>query len=194
MKFLKILLIGLSSFVFWGCASSSENVRTQYVIVDKESGEIRYKPIVTSENRDSRVILKLPKVLKVWIAPYVNESGLLVSGHDVYTVLESHKFVSGTQAHYGRTYGATSPVGDLPFSISPYEIDRSDLESDKVIIDFLDNADNASEGSVMNKVNRSVRFEEIKQEDIEKKKTAQKAKPKSVGKSKNQKKKQKNKE
>lgn len=144
-------LLFLISFFFFGCASKQGDEIV--VVVDSQERAIRYKPIIGSRNQDSRMGVDLGVVLKGWIAPYKTKTQILVAGHDVYFWVEKPDFIAGTAVpKANRGVGAITPLNKLPFSIAPKDIDRSDIDNDEVIMDFLNNAQNSTNGKVDKKL------------------------------------------
>lgn len=158
-------LLALPSFFFFGCASKQGD--EVVVVINSQEKAIRYKPIIGSRNQDSRMGVDLGVVLKGWIAPYKTKTQILVSAHDVYFWVEKPDFIAGTAVpKASRGVGAITPLNKLPFSIAPKDIDRSDIDNDEVIIDFLNNAQNSTNKKVEKRVVKEEKQMKKKKQDI----------------------------
>lgn len=166
-----LLALGLS-FLFFGCASKNAEVEKEYIIVDAQGKQIRYKPVLGSRGNDNNVTLQMPTVMKIWVAPYINDAGVLITGHDVYAILRDEQFRTGTAVPKARRgYGGTTPTQELPFSLSPYELDRSSMDSDKTIIEFLENGSDLTNADVAETTQKGIRvFDAMEKEAKEKSK------------------------
>ncbi|PAF46329.1 hypothetical protein BKH46_08050 [Helicobacter sp. 12S02634-8] len=142
--------IGIASMLFLlGCSSR------EIVVLNQQDYQSRYKPIIGSQNNDARTVIDYGVVLKIWISPYKDRYGVLIAGHDNYVWVRRPDFVPGsTVPQVNQSSGVITPTRKLPFSISPREIDRADLKSDKVINDFINESYKNTNNRVMNKIKK----------------------------------------
>ncbi|PAF53830.1 hypothetical protein BKH42_03620 [Helicobacter sp. 13S00482-2] len=119
-------------FLLTGC--SQKEIR---ITLDQQVYSPRYKPIIGSGNNDARTIIDYGVVLKIWVTPYKDTEGTLIAAHYEYVWVDRPDFVPGSAVpQISGGGGVITPTGKLPFSISPNEIDRSDIKSDQVINRF----------------------------------------------------------
>lgn len=148
IKISSIIFLGI--LLLAGCSSNKE-----IVILNQQDYISRYKPIIGSQNNDARTVINFGVVLKVWVAPYTDEYGVLVSSHDNYVWGDRPDFVPGTAVpKINKGSGIVTPTGSLPFSLSPSEIDRRDLKSDKTINSFINQSYKNTVPAVVKKAQR----------------------------------------
>lgn len=87
-----------------------------------ESYQFPITPIVESQQDDSRVIVDMGKILKVWIAPYV-AGGTLIAAHSIYTWVKAPRFIAGESVGRGSPNDASplTPSGNYPMIYRPAE-------------------------------------------------------------------------
>lgn len=130
LRYLSILLLGIIGLA--GC--SQKEVK---IILDQQVSSPKYRPIIGSGNNDARTIIDYGVVLKIWVSPYKDVDGTLIAAHYEYVWVDRPDFVPGSAVpQVSSGGGVITPTGYLPFSISPDEIDRSDIKSDRVINKF----------------------------------------------------------
>lgn len=162
-KIIGACLLGL--ICFSACSSKKE-----IILLDKEAYVSKYKPIIGSRNNDVRTILDMGMAVKVWVAPYKDQYGVLVAGHDIYVWLERPDFIPGTSVPQidGDNKGIPNQVGKIPFTLSPEEIDRSDLKNDATIQKYVNETYDSSSGSIMMKIDQQNKAIEEDRENMRK--------------------------
>ncbi|WP_456469994.1 hypothetical protein [Caminibacter sp.] len=140
MKLPSLILIAAGTLFFTGCATKTVNNEKTYLksidyIVkqqkqkrieeetDTKSYHFMVKPIISSEQDDSKVVVDMGKILKIWIAPYVVK-GTLIAGHSIYTWVEPPKFIAGESVGRGSYSDASliTPNGNYPLIYRPDEV------------------------------------------------------------------------
>jgi len=101
--------------------------------------EFRMKPIIGSRNLDARTSVDMGVVLKIWVAPYKSRSGFLTSSHDLYIWGRRPDFITGEELPQGiRKNRGLLYRGKIPFVLTDSEIDRSNIQNDKNIQNFIE--------------------------------------------------------
>ena len=136
-----MLSIGMAVILLSGCATNNQNLTTNsylkninYIIqkqkekrikeeLNTESYHFMVTPIVGSEQDDSKVIVDMGKILKVWIAPYV-VGGTLIAAHSIYTWVQAPHFIAGESVGRGSPTDASllTPSGNYPVIYRPDEL------------------------------------------------------------------------
>lgn len=149
-KQLALVFISVIAF-FTGC---SHKVIYETAIIDQQMYQSKFKPLIGSRNNTSRTIIDFGVVATIWVAPYKDQYGTLIAGHDIYVWLERPDFIAGSSVPTinGNNKGIPTQMGRLPFSISPSEIDRSDLSNDENIQEFVNQSYKNTDKSVMQKL------------------------------------------
>lgn len=148
-KYLGILSLGLVFLV--GC--SHKELR---IILDQQVSSPKYRPIIGSGNNDARTIIDYGVVLKIWVSPYKDMDGTLIAAHYEYVWVDRPDFVPGSAVpQVSSGGGVITPTGRLPFSISPSEIDRSNIKSDEVINKFNIQDSQNTNRRIMERVNKA---------------------------------------
>lgn len=125
----------------------------EIIVVDQQKYVSRYRPLIGSQNNDARTIIDYGVVLKIWIAPYKDKYGSLISSHDNYVWADRPDFVPGSAVPQIKSdSGITTPNSKLPFSVSPKEIDRGDLKSDEVINEFINQSYKNTKSSILQRI------------------------------------------
>lgn len=123
---------------------SKKDVQNDSTSVQNDSVpyKFRLKPIIGSRNSDSRTVVDMGVVMKIWITPYKDKNNNLIASHDIYTWVRKPDFIVGENLPSGTfmqnnndydTGGMINIEDKLPFMLSPSEIDRSDIENDEII-------------------------------------------------------------
>ena len=156
-----IILLSASILLFTGCGSK---IIYETAVVDQRAYQSRFKPIIGSRNNTARTIIDFGVVATIWVAPYKDQYGTLIAGHDIYVWLERPDFIPGSSVPTvnGSNRGIPTQLGKLPFSISPEEIDRADLSDDENIGKFINESYKNTDGSVMAKILKENEEEESK--------------------------------
>ncbi len=153
------LIIGLSALglLLNGCATKEPQPKQKsylkninYIIqkerkqrikeeINTESYHFMVKPIVGSEQDDSKVIVNMGKILKIWIAPYV-VGGTLIAAHSIYSWVVPPKFIPGESV--GRVSPTDSslltPSGNYPLIYRPAEVyNKKPTFSNKEIKEYV---------------------------------------------------------
>ncbi|RDU55060.1 hypothetical protein CQA49_00845 [Helicobacter sp. MIT 00-7814] len=149
-----LLLLGLSA-----CSSKKE-----VIIVNQQDYVSRYKPIIGSRNNDARTVIDFGVVAKLWVAPYKDQHGVLVAGHDIYVWLERPDFIPGSAVPSVPASGKSIPTqtSSLPFSLSPNEIDRSDLSNDANIQQYVNDTRSVPTEKIMDRIEAKNKADEEK--------------------------------
>jgi hypothetical protein len=140
VKILTVTTIMVGGILLSGCASKQPDKQEGYLKnidyivkaekqkrikeeINAKSYHFMVKPIVNSEQDDSKVIVDMGKILKVWIAPYIIK-GTLISGHSTYTWVEAPKFVAGESVGKGSLSDSSliTPNGNYPIVYRPDEV------------------------------------------------------------------------
>lgn len=162
----KISILCILGLVLFAACSSKKEI----IILDKENYTSKFTPIIGSRNNDVRTILDMGMAVKVWVAPYKDQFGTLVAGHDIYVWLERPDFIPGTAVPQidGDNKGIPNQVGRIPFTLSPEEIDRSDLKNDKAIQDYVNETYKNTPSGIMEKIHKQNQAIEAEREAIRK--------------------------
>lgn len=100
---------------------------------------LRFKPIVGSRQNDSKVVVDMGKVLKIWVAPYKSK-GTMISSHDIYTWVQKPGFIVGEDIPNKNAHtGLTNAAGTLPFIFSEGDIDTSKGLTNNVLKKYVNN-------------------------------------------------------
>lgn len=105
-----------------------------------EPTKFRLKPIIGSRNEDSRTVVDMGTLLKIWVAPYKGRNGVLTSSHDIYAWARMPDFVVGEEVPTAPSIDSGSGMvynHKLPASLSSEEVDRSAIQDDKNIQEFV---------------------------------------------------------
>jgi hypothetical protein len=127
-------------FLLTGCATKQPQNEAGYLknidyIVKKEkekrvkeelntkSYHFMIKPIVESKQDDSKVVVDMGKILKVWVSPYVVR-GTLIAAHSIYTWVVPPRFIPGESVGRGSYTDASliTPNGNYPIVYRPDEV------------------------------------------------------------------------
>jgi len=155
----KILTIVIGTvFLMTGCATRNENVDEEGYLkninhivqmekekrikeeLNTEAYRFPITPIVSSEQDDSKVIVDMGKILKIWIAPYV-VGGTLIAGHSIYTWVQPPHFIAGESVGGESPTDASllTPQGNYPIVYRPDELYyRKPTFSNKEIKEYVD--------------------------------------------------------
>jgi len=81
------------------------------------------KPIIGSEQDDSKVVVDMGKILKVWVAPYVY-NGTLIASHDIYTWVQAPHFIAGESIGNSQPHSSSliTPNENYPLIYRPSEV------------------------------------------------------------------------
>lgn len=147
-KYLGLFLLSL--FVL-GCSNKELKI-----VLNQQVSSPKYRPIIGSGNNDARTIIDYGVVLKIWVSPYKDMDGTLIAAHYEYVWVDRPDFVPGSAVpQVSSGGGVITPTGRLPFSISPNEIDRSDIKSDEVINKFNIQDSQNTNRRIMERINRA---------------------------------------
>jgi len=90
--------------------------------------QLKIKPIVGSRQDDSKVVVDMGKVQKIWIAPYKIKS-TLIAAHDIYTWVQKPRFIPGESLPDPKAKtGLPGPYRKLPFVFRSEETDDGSTE------------------------------------------------------------------
>ena len=107
--------------------------------LNTESYHFMIKPIVGSEQDDSKVIVDMGKILKIWIAPYVVR-GTLIAAHSIYTWVQPPRFIAGESVGRGSPTDASllTPNGNYPIIYRPDELyNKNPTYSNKELKEYV---------------------------------------------------------
>lgn len=132
------IYILLSAVLLGGCASKDELITHHVIEVQKPKAyQFGLKPTIGSQNDDSRTVVDMGVVLKVWVKNYKNKENNLIASHDMYVWARKPDFMVGEELPARRQTGMPTPAQKLPFMLSGEEIDRVDIQNDEVIKDYV---------------------------------------------------------
>jgi len=129
-----------------GCASKEVQAKQQIVSQGEgktafyEPTKFRLKPVIGSRNNDARTVVDMGTLLKIWVAPYKGRNGVLTSSHDIYAWARMPDFVVGEEVPTAPSLDDGSGMvynHKLPASFSSEEVDRSAIQDDKNIQEFV---------------------------------------------------------
>lgn len=145
LKRSKIILgIGIVAILLSGCSSKSpqpdvRNDKFLKNIIAKEKEkeklnearlfatnpyQLRIKPIVGTEQDDSKVVVDMGKILKIWVAPYVVHN-TLIAAHDIYTWVQAPRFIAGESLPTpNQVTGLVTADHNYPIVFRPVELDN----------------------------------------------------------------------
>lgn len=82
-----------------------------------------FKPIVGSRQDDSKVVVDMGKIQKIWVAPYKTK-GTMVSAHDIYIWVQKPDFIVGEPLPSPKERsGVITPMDNVPFVFRKKEMD-----------------------------------------------------------------------
>lgn len=183
-KILFTLIIG--SLFFGGCSSKNyagqecaegswcskiknnfnepDNEREYFDNKELNSARLPYKPIISSRNSDSRVLMDQGVVLKAWINTYKTSSGSLQAAHDVYIRVKEPDFVVNYEVppKIQKNRGLfNQAIGKTPFVYGNDELDRSNIETNEAIVDYTNSIEeNKKEGKQQEQVEKADKFDD----------------------------------
>lgn len=183
-----LLMVGIISVIFVGCASSSSNKSNTECTVNSMCWKIKngfnqvdmpneneyknnlkpysfnYKPIIGSRHRDSRVVIDQGIILKAWINTYKAKSGSLVASHDAYIRVKEPDFVVNyeTVPKQAKSRGLFNKnTNKVPFVFGSNEIDRSNIETNKAIKDYSNSVyEKDKQQNVEEQMSKSSKFDD----------------------------------
>jgi len=152
IKIINIILVG-GIFLFNGC-SNKKPLPTQIKRKDIHTKpyELMIKPIIGTRQDDTKVVMDMGKVMKIWIAPYKN-GGTLVSSHDNYVVARAPDFVVGEAVPKKSWRSMKTPTNPIPFLFRNEDLDKSTQISKEGIVEF-NNVINKQENDVRTAIKR----------------------------------------
>ena len=100
--------------------------------------QIKITPIIGTRQDDAKVIMDMGKVMKVWIAPYKNNS-TFVSSHDNFVVAKKPEFVVGETVPQKNWRSMKTPVNEVPFLFRNADMDTANNLSNREVVDFNNN-------------------------------------------------------
>lgn len=156
-----------------GCANKEATLQKQSA--DQGEGKMgfyeptkfRLKPIIGSRNEDSRTVVDMGTLLKIWVAPYKGRNGVLTSAHDIYAWARMPDFIVGEEVPTAPSLDSGSGMvynHKLPASLSSEEVDRSAIQDDKNIQEFV-NGFNKFVEKELSKESASNSKEDMKKEE-----------------------------
>mgnify|MGYP006995602073 CR=1 FL=1 len=135
------LSLGAVAVLIAGCSSSQPMVDSMYgnrnTIMTKPY-ELKIKPIIGSRQEDSKVVMDMGKIMKIWIAPYKNQ-GTLISSHDNYVVAQAPDFVVGENIPQKNWRSMKTPTNPIPFLFRDSDMDVKKKISEEDIVKFNNN-------------------------------------------------------
>ena len=99
------------------------------VVIKKKTAlkayQLRVKPIVGSQIDDSRVVVDMGVVQKIWIAPYKDRNNL-IAAHDIYSWMRRPDFIPGESLpkYYKKASGMVTIDKKYPYVFRPEELDN----------------------------------------------------------------------
>ncbi|PCI30921.1 MAG: hypothetical protein COB67_00255 [SAR324 cluster bacterium] len=129
----------ISIILLAGCTGKKDIEVVHHVIDVKKPKAYQFtlKPNIGSRADDSRTVVDMGVVLKVWVKNYKNNDANLVASHDVYVWARKPDFIVGEDLPTRRVSGMPSPVQKLPFMLTGEEIDRNHIQSDEEIKKYV---------------------------------------------------------
>ena len=124
-----LIALGLV-FSFQGCSTKEVPIIKEPSKRDihTKSYQLNITPIIGSRQNDTKVIMDMGKVMKVWIAPYKNK-GTFVSSHDNYVVAKAPDFVLGETVPQKNWKSMKTPTNNIPFLFRDADLDRLDRDT-----------------------------------------------------------------
>jgi len=128
----------LGGLLLAGCVSKEEVVTHHVIEVETPKPyQFELKPNIGSRNDDSRTVVDMGVVMKIWVKNYKNRQGNLIASHDLYAWARKPDFLVGEDLPPRRNTSLVTPVQKLPFMLTGEEIDRSDIQNDEVIKEYV---------------------------------------------------------
>lgn len=122
-----------------GCTSSPKpkELSSRKDILTKPY-ELMITPVVGSRQDDTKVIMDMGKIMKIWIAPYKNK-GTFVSSHDNYVVAKAPDFVVGEAVPQNNWRSMKTPTSKIPFIFRDADLDNSENLDKEEIVKYNNN-------------------------------------------------------
>lgn len=100
--------------------------------------QLKITPLIGSRQEDSKVIMNMGKILKVWIANYKHD-GVFVSSHDNFVVAKKPDFVLGEEVPQKNWKSIKTPQSPIPFLFRSADLDGVNTLQSKDIIEYNNN-------------------------------------------------------
>ncbi len=102
-------------------------------IIHTKAYQLKITPIIGSRQDDSKVIMDMGKIMKIWVASYKNNK-TFVSSHDNFVVAVAPDFVIGETVPQKNWKSMKTPTNNIPFIFRDADLDSSDeLESAEIV-------------------------------------------------------------
>ncbi|CAA6816267.1 MAG: Unknown protein [uncultured Campylobacterales bacterium] len=99
--------------------------------------QMKIKPIVGSRQDDSKVVVDMGKVLKIWVAPY-KSGATMISSHDLYTWVQKPGFIPGESIDtVKKADGMMAASKRLPFVFNENEVAKEGDLNSKEVKDYV---------------------------------------------------------
>ncbi|MFA6195371.1 MAG: hypothetical protein WC656_01850 [Sulfurimonas sp.] len=140
-KKLYVLSVVCMTLLSTGCSSNKPTPTSDLVkrkdILTKPY-ELKITPIVGSRQNDSKVVMDMGKVMKIWIAPYKNKD-TFVSAHDNFVVAKAPDFVVGETVPQSNWKSMKTPVKNIPFQFRNADLDNAEKLEEEEIVKYNNN-------------------------------------------------------
>jgi len=126
---------------FSGCSSSEaqpKQIRPLRKDMHTKPYELKITPIVGTEQDDSKVVMDMGKVMKIWIAPYKNKD-VFVSAHDNFVVAKKPEFVIGEKVPQKNWGSMHTPINRIPFVFRDADLDKATKLGKEEIVKYNNN-------------------------------------------------------
>jgi len=97
--------------------------------------QLNITPIIGSRQDDTKVVMDMGKIMKIWIAPYKNK-GTFVSSHDNYVVAKAPDFVLGEEIPQRNWRSMKTPINKIPFQFRDADLDEAKELGSKEIVEY----------------------------------------------------------
>lgn len=134
-----ILVVSIATALLSGCANKPKPkiMQPRKDILTKPY-RLKITPIIGTRQDDTKVIMDMGKVLKVWIAPYKNNK-VFVSAHDNFVVAKKPEFVVGENIPKKNWDSMHTPTNPIPFVFRNADLDKATKLEKKEIVEFNNN-------------------------------------------------------
>jgi hypothetical protein len=109
-----------ATIFFSGCSTVSVRTKLEKdsdkkkYIHNNETNTFRYKPVIGTEQDDTKVMINMGKFAKIWIKNYRNKNKTFIASHHMVTMIQEPGFIAGEDLPQNRydavskTYGANT--------------------------------------------------------------------------------------
>ena len=129
--------------ILGGCTSTKSSLAEAKVFTPRtdmhtKSYKLNVVPIIGSRQDDTKVIMDMGKIMKVWISDYKNRK-TFVSSHDNYVVAQDPDFVLGETIPQKNWRSVKTPTNSIPFIFRDADLDKTTKLGREEIIKYNNN-------------------------------------------------------